>query len=721
MNPFRSSIDRGHRAAGTWCLPDPDLQREAGEEESTQQIVSTGVVTRATTRAATRAVVRQAELAHSKCLLSVPPTSADASCLGSHGPCPQEQPGGSGLRRSVRIRERAQDRERDLLSPKHQAMTEAHPLSPRSREPARCQPFARPVVPRRNVGRKEEPSHSREVAHCAYNTKLQCGTVYSRRSDYPFSRARPPRPPPPPQDLIPISSDGELPDTDIDAEDVEEEASQCDRATEDGRTGSERPADTEYDESSSEQHDDNNDSDYCPDGESEFHQHDDEEDVDNKGCEHDSQADEDSDEAPLVPPGHRPRPSAIQTKKPKGQMRKPSLNCKTVRKLYLEQRRQQAKTPAKGSLGKHHQRVETSQVVNSDSQSDIPDDGQTLVFGACLRMEDGFRPEVHLPCDECNTPQRRQNAGAVVIWLHDQMQEPHAHVRTATYNLGRRHRRRAKAREDEKEESSEDSDACAQKQRACPRELPPSHDDFHDDFDFGAALQHVHWVLPAAPQIAVNAKLRPQLAEEDADKAHRFWYSIDSLDVRLDSAQHMPEHAESSLMQIQELLNKVHQSGIGWDRIVLGGFGQGAAIAAAAALRCPRRLGGVVMQNGWLPQWALASAAVEANRPPFLVINGDIDSVVCPEVQDHALAWLREHGFPIVHIKAWFLNHCDAVLMRKRVLQFLCEVVPRSRCSQIQTVANAMQRSCVFPVPEELSRYVQQFDLDKFSQVRGLV
>ena len=403
---------------------------------------------------------------------------------------------------------------------------------------------------------------------------------------------------------------------------------------------------------------------------------------------------------------------------------KPSMYVKDAQKLCITKQRQRTRTSEKEKTSERskRQRIELSQLtrsVKSNSGMNIPNDGRNLCFGAYLEREEGFRPQVG--------QQPKTVARSAVMWLHDAMKAPQVHVRTATSDLGgessRKQRQVAQDISDEDDESSEDIEARAHQGRSSFKYLPPNN--FDEDFDFSSELQHVHWLLPAAPQIDIDPQLREKLDASDRFKMHRCWYqyNIENINAASEnvSARHIPQHFESSLMHIEILLQKIVQNGIKWDQIVLGGFGQGAALAAAVALRCRHALGGVILQNGWIPEWVLDSGVPQSFRPPFLVINGDFDPVVKPHVQESVLKWLRQHQFPTVHVKAWFLNHCDAVLMRRRVLQFLCEVIPPSGNSRIQTQEEAEKRSCVFPVPDELSTSIRNFDLEKFSQIRGLV
>lgn len=53
--------------------------------------------------------------------------------------------------------------------------------------------------------------------------------------------------------------------------------------------------------------------------------------------------------------------------------------------------------------------------------------------------------------------------------------------------------------------------------------------------------------------------------------------------------------------QLNQLITAEVDAGIPAERIVLGGFSQGAAMSLLTGLSTERKLGGVVVLSGWLP------------------------------------------------------------------------------------------------------------------------
>ena len=56
-----------------------------------------------------------------------------------------------------------------------------------------------------------------------------------------------------------------------------------------------------------------------------------------------------------------------------------------------------------------------------------------------------------------------------------------------------------------------------------------------------------------------------------------------------------------TVRQLNELITAEIDAGIPANRIVLGGFSQGAAMSLLAGLTSERKLGGIVVMSGWLP------------------------------------------------------------------------------------------------------------------------
>lgn len=107
----------------------------------------------------------------------------------------------------------------------------------------------------------------------------------------------------------------------------------------------------------------------------------------------------------------------------------------------------------------------------------------------------------------------------------------------------------------------------------------------------------------------------------------RAWYDVPS--ERFDENEDV-FGIRTSAKRVIALIDELEAQGVPRNRIVLGGFSQGAAIALFCALRLERPIGGVVALSGYLPlaNRLFSEATPAGRRTPILMAHGDFDSVV---------------------------------------------------------------------------------------------
>jgi phospholipase/carboxylesterase len=118
----------------------------------------------------------------------------------------------------------------------------------------------------------------------------------------------------------------------------------------------------------------------------------------------------------------------------------------------------------------------------------------------------------------------------------------------------------------------------------------------------------------------------------------RAWYDILGLEI----AQRQDERGvRESIGFVRQLVARENGRGVPSERIVIAGFSQGGAIALAAGIRHPDKLGGVVALSTYLPiAESSATERSQANRTvPIFMAHGSLDPVV-----GHALG-LMSHGY----------------------------------------------------------------------------
>lgn len=148
--------------------------------------------------------------------------------------------------------------------------------------------------------------------------------------------------------------------------------------------------------------------------------------------------------------------------------------------------------------------------------------------------------------------------------------------------------------------------------------------------DFGAPV--CRFVLPNAPVREISAHPGYPL---------RAWY-----DIRSDRIDENEDRLgiEASAERIARLIDGIAATGVPYERIILGGFSQGAAISLHTGLRLRRRLGGIVALSGYLPLATrlYAEASDAGRRTPVFMAHGVFDNVVSPMIAERSAALLNE-------------------------------------------------------------------------------
>lgn len=138
-------------------------------------------------------------------------------------------------------------------------------------------------------------------------------------------------------------------------------------------------------------------------------------------------------------------------------------------------------------------------------------------------------------------------------------------------------------------------------------------------------MRHVTFLLP-------DADKRP-LAAADGATDKRAWFGLQAMPVTLEEPE--PEGLAEAIAKVHAWIDAEVAAGMPPSRIILGGFSQGAALAAWAAAKAPYKLGGVVLWSGWAPQPLELESALRqgacAHGVPFILCHGAHDRKVLPE------------------------------------------------------------------------------------------
>ena len=147
----------------------------------------------------------------------------------------------------------------------------------------------------------------------------------------------------------------------------------------------------------------------------------------------------------------------------------------------------------------------------------------------------------------------------------------------------------------------------------------------------------LRFVFPHAPvrPITINGGM-----------AMRAWYDISGQEI----AQRQDETGiRSSIVLLEELIEREIARGIPGENIFLAGFSQGGAIVLAGGIRHAQRLGGIVALSTYLPMAEKTDAeASAANRAtPIFMAHGMLDPTISHALGEMSRDYLVQRGFAV--------------------------------------------------------------------------
>lgn len=114
------------------------------------------------------------------------------------------------------------------------------------------------------------------------------------------------------------------------------------------------------------------------------------------------------------------------------------------------------------------------------------------------------------------------------------------------------------------------------------------------------------------------------------------------------------EGIKASAAYLTSLVKKEIDDGIPPNRILLGGFSQGAAMSIYTGLMSEFELGGIVSMSGWLLlsktfREALAAGPNKNSQTPILMCQGDVDPLVRLDLSRLSYQMLNTLGLNVTH------------------------------------------------------------------------
>lgn len=133
-------------------------------------------------------------------------------------------------------------------------------------------------------------------------------------------------------------------------------------------------------------------------------------------------------------------------------------------------------------------------------------------------------------------------------------------------------------------------------------------------------LPRVEWTFPTAPEQWVTC---------DDSELMTAWFDIATIPVNPECERDDAGYA-SAIRRVHEVIQELEQE-FSSERIIVGGFSQGAALALGSALQYPRPLAGIVVMSGWSFHRGeeFASRVHPSNaQVPVLICHGVCDDTV---------------------------------------------------------------------------------------------
>jgi len=150
------------------------------------------------------------------------------------------------------------------------------------------------------------------------------------------------------------------------------------------------------------------------------------------------------------------------------------------------------------------------------------------------------------------------------------------------------------------------------------------------------------------------------------------------------------EQAEASAVQVRGILDGLREEGIPSDRIVVGGFSQGGAMAMYTSLTYPHRLAACVAYSGILLGSDKLSdlATPEARSLPVLWCHGSEDDILEPSLQAVGAKALQALGLQVT-TKQYRMGHSSAPQEFRDTSDFLNQVLAPTQPAAAEASATA--------------------------------
>jgi len=147
-------------------------------------------------------------------------------------------------------------------------------------------------------------------------------------------------------------------------------------------------------------------------------------------------------------------------------------------------------------------------------------------------------------------------------------------------------------------------------------------------------LSEIEYVFPGAPTIPISINGGMRMPG---------WFDLYDWPIEVGSKDD-PEGLAAGVQTVEDHIKSLNEKGIPNDKIIIGGFSQGGAIAILTAYRSKMKFAGCVSLSGWLTLPEQLDVSDEAKKTPLYWGHGSFDDKVLFEQQAYGVAKLREQG-----------------------------------------------------------------------------
>lgn len=163
-----------------------------------------------------------------------------------------------------------------------------------------------------------------------------------------------------------------------------------------------------------------------------------------------------------------------------------------------------------------------------------------------------------------------------------------------------------------------------------------------------------------------------------------------------------PNGLASAISAVHAMLAQVESMGCPSERVILGGFGQGAALALAAGRAYGRSLAGIVMFSGWAPVAPCVASAANASTP-ILMCHGTADGTVSHNLLGESVALLRKENAAAHLTVCSFpgLGHTYSMSELAKLLAFIAEHLPRKQHKTLEDSDGTLPLDGTLPAVEQ--------------------